>query len=221
LLLDECRVANLTNFVERGGHLVLTIRSGMKDCYNALLPSRQPGPLAALAGVEIEDYYALLAPIPVKGNWFEGTSQLWAERLCVIDSKHTRPLARFGVANGWLDDQLAISVHSYEKGLVYFIGAYLDPAAQQALTDHWLEVAGLEPFMTPANVEVGMRVNNASEVYLIVNHERLAQTVTLPWPAREHLSKQVVNGEIKLPPYGVAILTKVSDIASQGEARTK
>ena len=30
-----------------GGHLVLTIRTGMKDAYNALLPLRQPGPLAS------------------------------------------------------------------------------------------------------------------------------------------------------------------------------
>ncbi|HEV2126465.1 MAG TPA: beta-galactosidase, partial [Chloroflexota bacterium] len=53
-LLDEARAARLQAFVERGGHLVLTVRSGVKDDRNALLPSRPPGPLAKAAGTEVE-----------------------------------------------------------------------------------------------------------------------------------------------------------------------
>jgi beta-galactosidase len=35
LILNDRRVENLTQFVKNGGHLVLTIRTGMKDEYNA------------------------------------------------------------------------------------------------------------------------------------------------------------------------------------------
>jgi hypothetical protein len=35
-----------------------------------------------------------------------------------------------------------------------------------------------------------------------------ADEVLPPWCVREHLSRQVVSGDIKLPPDGVAILTK-------------
>jgi beta-galactosidase len=164
LILNGGHVERLGDFVKRGGHLVLTVRCGMKDEYNALLPSRQPGLLADLAGVEVEEYYALLNPVPVIGNWFAGTSQLWAERLKVRDEASTHAIARYGASNGWLDDQLAITAHSYGRGLVYFVGAYLDEAAQQALMDRIVEMATVKPVMeTPAGVGACIRVSPEGE----------------------------------------------------------
>jgi beta-galactosidase GanA len=49
-ILNARRVEALKQFVAHGGHLVLTIRTGMKDEFNALLPMRQPGPLVELTG---------------------------------------------------------------------------------------------------------------------------------------------------------------------------
>jgi len=211
LIVSENQAERLGDFVERGGHLVLTIRCGMKDNYNALRPSRQPGPLADLAGVEVEEYYALLEPVPVTGNWFAGVSQLWAERLRVRDEDNTFAIARYGVSNGWLDDQLAVTVHSYGRGLVYLVGAYLDEAAQQALVDHIVRMAVVKPPLdTPAGVEARKRMNvEGEEVFIVINHERAEQLVQLPWPAREHLSGQTVLDELRLAPYGVAVLTRL------------
>lgn len=210
LILNESRAARLRDFVERGGHLVLTIRCGMKDDYNALLPSRQPGPLADLAGVEVEEYYALLDPVPVSGEWFDGTSRLWAERLKVRDEAGMKVVTRYGLSNGWLDGHPAVTVHLYDKGHVYFVGAYLDEGSQQSLLDRIVAAAGVRPVMEmPAGVEVRKRGNaEGREVLIIINHERAEQLVGLPWPAREHLSGQSVVGELKLAPYGVAVLTQ-------------
>ena len=212
LIVNENQAERLGDFVERGGHLVLTMRCAMKDEYNALLPSRQPGPLADLAGVEVEEYHALLEPVPVTGNWFEGVSQLWAERLRVRDEDDTFAIARYGVSNGWLDDQLAITVHSYGRGLVYFVGAYLDEAAQQELVDHIVKMAVVKPLLeTPTGVEARKRVNaEGEEVFIVINHERTEQVVRLPWPACEHLSGQAVVDELRLAPYGVAVLTPLT-----------
>jgi len=41
-LLNTERADRLAEFARQGGHVVLTIRSGMKDDFNALLPMRQP-----------------------------------------------------------------------------------------------------------------------------------------------------------------------------------
>jgi len=211
VIINESQAERLRDFVKWGGHLVLTIRCGMKDEYNALLPSRQPGPLADLAGVEVEEYYALLETVPVTGNWFEGVSQLWAERLRVRDEDNTFAIARYGVSNGWLDDQLAITVHSYGRGLVYFVGAYLDEAAQQALLDHIVRTAVVKQQLeTPAGVEARKRVNAEGEqVFIVINHEQAEQVLKLPWPAREHLSNQRLMDEWALAPYGVAVLTRL------------
>jgi len=210
LIVNEEYAEKFEKYVRGRGHLVLTARCGMKDEYNALLPSRQPGPLAELAGVEVEEYYGLDEPVPVKGNWFEGLTQVWAERLRILDEDMTPVIARYGASNGWLDDQIAITLHSTGGGFVYYVGTYLDDDAQDAMIGRFAETARLRPpFETPAGVEVRRRKRpDGTEVYIVVNHEAAEQVVQLPWPVHEHLSDQPVEGELKLEPYGVAILTR-------------
>jgi beta-galactosidase len=209
LILDEARVEKLKAFVQRGGRLVLTVRTGMKDRHNALLPERQPGALAELAGVEVAEYYSLQNPVPVTGELFQGSSQLWAERLHILDGKSPVVLARFGVSNGWLDNQVAIAVNPFENGFVYTIGAYLDEASQQTLTDKILADANLEMFTAPTGIEVRTRrLASGEPIYFVINHAQTPQAVSLPWAAAEHLTGKAVSGEMKLPGYAAAILTR-------------
>lgn len=210
LMLNENRADRLKTFVENGGQLVLTIRSGMKDDYNALLLQRAPGFLAEIAGIEVEDYYALLEPVPVSGAWFTGTSYQWAERLKILDETRVQVLARFGKSNGWLDGQAAVTFHPYGKGGVYFIGAYLDDGSQQQLLNQITQAAAVAPAMqTPAGVEARKRMNvHGEEITILINHERQSQPVALPWPAHEHLSGRTVT-ELELEAYGVAVITRI------------
>lgn len=208
LMLDEQRVQHLQTFVENGGHLVLTARCGMKDRYNALLPARQPGPLAHMAGVEVEDYYALEMPVPVEGEGFSGESRIWAERLDVLEPGKVSVLARYGQANGWLDGQPAVTVHPYGKGLVYYVGAYLDEMSQQALTRQILETAGQPMLETPEGVQLCACLTAANKkVVIAINHTRASQVVEVPSGAYDHLSGQRVGPQLTLPAYGVAVLT--------------
>ena len=211
LLLSEERASRLRAFARRGKTLVLTPRCGMKDEYNALLPSRQPGPLAEIAGVDVEEYYALDEPAPVNGNWFTGVSQYWAERLRIPEGSSAQIAARYGECNGWLDGQPAITVSPYGGGLVYYVGTYLDEEAQQALISHMLPLAGGRPPMQdiPAGVEVRTRVTpDRVTIFIIINHLRQKQTLRLQWPATEHLTGEAVTEELVLEPYGVALVTK-------------
>lgn len=208
-LLNQDRVQRLTTFVEGGGRLMLTVRSGMKDEFNALLPMRQPGPLAEIAGVEVEEYYALEEPVPVHGTWFDGTSRIWAERLSLRDESTTRVLARFGPSNGWLDGRPALTLHPCGLGAVYTVGAWLDDDTQQVLIDNVLAEAGVQsPLPVPDGVEVAKRVDRrGNEVWIVINHKRREQTVALPWPSHDHIHGRELVGDLALPPYGVAVLT--------------
>jgi beta-galactosidase len=210
IIIGEDVAAALRHFVVRGGHLVLTLRTGMKDGDNALLPARQPGPLAELAGIEVEEYYALRDSVPVQGNWFEGVALIWAERLKLLPEGYTQVIARYGKSNGWLDDQVAITVNVSGKGLVYYIGAYLDPLSQRSLVDRLLKNAGIRSLSTPEGVEARLRVRpDGQEVYFLINHAPEGRCVPLPWSAHEHLGGSHVSGELELAPYGVALLTQV------------
>jgi beta-galactosidase len=209
VILDDRRVAHLKAFVKGGGHLVLTLRSGMKDEFNALLPTHQPGALGELSGVEVEEYYALLTPVPVLGDDWKGTSRIWAERLRVREKEKTQVFATYGESNGWLDGQPAITRHAFGKGMVTFIGAYLDEVSQKSLLQRITQEAAIQPVMwTPSGVEACRRVNpEIGEVTILINYNRSKQRVYLPWPAHEHLQGWAVEGELILEPYGVAVLT--------------
>jgi beta-galactosidase len=208
-IVPQRLAAALRDYVSRGGHLVVTLRSGVKDNHNALLPTRPPGPLADLAGVEVEDYYALADPIPVQGKRLQGEARLWAERLRPREGRTLQGMASFGPSNGWLDGQPAITVHPYGKGLVYYVGAYLDEAAQQALVDSFLENAQLPLLATPAGVEVRVRTKaDGEDLYFVINHTPQEQILSLPWPAYHVLNGEPLQGPWTLPPYGTAVLTR-------------
>ena len=200
-------MARLEAFVAAGGHLVLTPRTGMKDRYNALLPARQPGGLTEMAGVEVEDYYALDVPVPVIGEGFSGESRIWAERLNVLNANVT-VLARYGECNGWLDGQAAVTSHPYGKGMVYYVGAALDEAAHEALTRQILAGIGETPVETPDGVQLCACLSaDGQSVQIVINHTRAPQTLTV-LPGTDHLTGQSVDGSLTLPAYGVAVLTQ-------------
>jgi beta-galactosidase len=216
LVLHDGIEERLRGFVRRGGHLVLTIRSAMKDADNAFVPARQPGPLADIAGVEVEEYYALLEPVPVKGNGLEGTTRIWAERLLVRDegAGQATVLARFGSAAHWLAGHPAVTVHSFGEGLVYYVGAYLDEAAQQALTDRIVAAAGVAPVLDASSpgIEARMRCGtNGEEILIVTNHGTEPRHVILPWVGFDHLAAAEVGDELELGPHETAILTAIRE----------
>lgn len=207
IVFDEKRVEALKEYVRQGGHLVLTARCGMKDRANALLPSRQPGPLADLAGVEVEDYYVVDDSVPVEGDLFTGSARIWAERLAPLD-KNTKTLARYAASTGWLDNRPAVTVHAQGQAQVFYVGAWLDEASQQKLINHILEATGQETIPTPAGVELSTRLQpDGREIHFLINHTREAQSVRLPWTTHDHLGNQDLGKEFSLEPYQVAVLT--------------
>jgi beta-galactosidase len=207
ILLDEKRAASLEAHVRRGGHLVLTARGGMKDRFNALLPARQPGPLTAIAGVEVEDYYALDEPVEVKGQFLHGSAGIWAERLAVLD-KNVTILARYRDPAGWLDDRPAVTVCRQGEGLVFYVAAWLDEASQHALIKHILEMTGLAGIATPPGVELSTRRKaDGQTIHFVINHTRRSQSVRLPWKSHDGLSGKDFGKDFTLEPYGVAVLS--------------
>lgn len=210
-IIDEKRAQALHQFVEGGGILVLGARTGLKDRANALLPSRQPGLLSTLAGVEVNDYYALDEDVPVTSDWFTGVTKKWAEPLNLIADNVT-VLARYGASNGWLDGQPAITQHGVRTGQVYTVGCCLDEKSQAAFIARLTQIAGVrEPFITPPGVQLLRRMDKAYIIHhILINHSRSAQVVKLPWPAHDAITQTDFDTTLELPPYGVAVITKKS-----------
>ncbi len=216
VILSPAQAAALEAFVLGGGHLVLTIRTGMKDGYNALLPQRQPGLLTRAAGVEVEEYYALEQSAPLQGvpqlGGTESRSTLWAERLAPLPGCDVQILARFCASNGWLDGRPAVTRHAYGRGQVTYVGVYLESLAdQQVLVDDIVACSGVQPDLAaPENIEARRLVQpGGGSLYILINHNRFPAVVPLPWKAANLLCGQPAAGELSLEPYGVAVLQPV------------
>ncbi|MHB0875349.1 MAG: beta-galactosidase [Anaerolineae bacterium] len=205
-IVDDAIVAELSRFVAEGGHLILTERSGFKDADNSLLPERQPGPLRSLAGMHVEEYFALDQPAPVQllvGERHSGQARVWAEWLAPDEG--TEVLATYRPGNGWLDGRTAITMRRHGDGCVYYVGAWLDAALQTELLGWIIEQARVAPVL--AGMPEGVQALRRGDVYIVVNGTPSEQPADLPWTADEHLSGQSVS-RLRLDPYGIAVLTR-------------
>ncbi|MBZ5668516.1 MAG: beta-galactosidase [Acidobacteriia bacterium] len=202
-------VANhLREFVQGGGHLVLGPRSGMKDAYNALLPSRQPGTiLGNLLGGDVRQFYALEKPAPVSGQGGEGEAKIWAEML-ETTAPDADVLVRYGKSNGWLDGQPAVITRRVGAGRITYIGAWLDDKTMDSLAAWMIQVSQVKPALgaAPEGVEVCRRVGSGKEVFIVINHTTEPQTISLPRPMREALRGGDAASSITLPPREVGVL---------------
>ncbi len=206
-VLSDAEAKNLIEYVKQGGNLVLGQRSGMKNIDNGLQTERQPGPLVPLLGGRVEQYYALISPVPVSGAWGTGTSQLWAELLSA-KSPDTRVLMRYGKSNGWLDGQPAAITRKVGKGSITYIGAWLDESTMENAAKWMTAMSGVKPAFgpVPAGVDVYPRYGKDHTVYILVNFAGTEEHVTLPSAMTDVLQGGTVPS-VALPQYGVAVLS--------------
>lgn len=197
---------HLLAYVKQGGKLVLGPRSGMKDEYNALNVERQPGPLADALGGRVEQFYALNDKVPVSGDLGSGTASLWAEQLST-KSPDTQILLRYGVSNGWLDNQPAVITREVGKGSITYVGAWLDDDLLAKLTASLLKQSNVQPIIpnTPDGVEVCRRTGAGKSVLIFINHNTTEAHVELPH-AMNDLLANTSRSSVDLPKYGVAVL---------------
>ena len=210
-VISQDLAAHLLTYVQRGGHLVLGPRSGMKDEHNALNVQRQPGPLAAPLGGRVEQYYALDAAVPVGGTLGSGTDTLWAEQLSA-SAPDVDVLLRYGKSNGWLDDQPAMITRRVGKGRITYLGAVLDPDLMRKVVAWATSEANLEPEFpeVPAGVEVNRLESCVRTVYVLINHGSGVAHVALPKAMRDVLHDKSGVSSVDLEPQGVAVL--VADV---------
>jgi beta-galactosidase len=205
-VLSDAAAKNLIEYVRQGGHLVLGQRSAMKNDDNSLQTERQPGPLVDLLGGRVEQYYALVDPVPVQGQFGSGQASLWAELLSAKDSK-TEVLETYGKSNGWLDGQPAAITRQVGKGRITYIGAWLDNPGMAAAAKWMTEVSGVKPALgaVPDGVEVYPRYGERGTVFILVNLSKTEQLVSLP-SAMNDVLEGGAKQSVTLPVYGVAVL---------------
>jgi beta-galactosidase len=115
------------------------------------------------------------------------------------------------LANWTTDDDLlgatpAVTINSVGKGYVIYIAGHITKEACATMVKMLVDRIGyVPPVEADANVELIVRVGKKADYLWLLNHSGEAQFLTTP-PGKELLSGEDVDGKLKLPHRGVAVL---------------
>ncbi|MHB0856428.1 MAG: beta-galactosidase [Anaerolineae bacterium] len=209
-VLSQEAVDNLTRFVEAGGTLLATVRTGHKTVDNRVVDSPFPGLLASLVGANVREMdsrpvgntQSVRACHALSGDALH-PGALWFEALDVEDAE---VLARYeeGFMAGWA----AATARRVGQGLAAYLGT-TGPELTGAILDGLLRDAGIEAPVqvdAPASVEVVVRESGDRRVLFLLNHAAEACTVRVGEAATDLLSGDAVGGPLALEGYGVQVL---------------
>jgi len=204
-VLSDTTAQRLIDYVRAGGHLVLGPRSGMKTAEDGLQPNRQPGPLEAALGAQVNQYYALDAPVQLTGDAGSGKAHIWAEDL-KPEAPDVKALLTYGEGNGWLTGHPAAVSHSFGKGTITYLGCDLDPKLMTGFAQKLLTDAAVHPVVAdlPAGVEVMERSEGSDRVWIFINHGDKPQHID-----PKHEGTDLLTGKPALPqelaPHDIAV----------------
>lgn len=159
-LVDDDEIKKITEYVENGGTLVTTFRSGSRNEYNNIFTTTLPCAFAPLAGIEVEEFNALRKCAHIDGI-VSSETRMWCD---IINPVSAEVLCSY--SDNYFKGRAAVTVNSFGKGKVYYVGCDLERDALQKLVRYISENAGIEIIDAPQGVEIVKRDNCT----IVMNH---------------------------------------------------
>ena len=201
-LMDPALEKKYADYVRSGGHLVLTMRTGVKDRNNICMSDRElPGALSEVAGLEVSDYDCLWeTSLKVRWGDQEYTAEQWSD---IIELKGASALAE--CASEFYAGSPAVTVNSYGEGLAYYVGNEPTAGLMDRLVEELTEKAGVSSLLdAPEGVEVMSRRKEDKEYIFVLNHTEDVQRLSVPADWESYFEGQ----EGGLPPFGFRVYTR-------------
>lgn len=169
-MVDETVIRKWTNYVNDGGHLILSVRTGMKDNNSHLWEKLLQKPIWNLIGAKVEGFDQL--PPSVTGNIdFEGTKfhwNVWGD--LITPFKNTETWATY--TDQYYAGKACVIKRNIGKGSVVYVGSESkDKALEEAILRKLYHEVGAKVLDLPDYVFVEWRegywvaVNYSSEKY--------------------------------------------------------
>lgn len=191
------------NYVRNGGHLILTMRTGVKNDTNLCMTDRDlPGRLSELTGSEVLDYDCLRdVKVPVICQNTEYTARNWCDLMRVREGVEV--LAVY--AGEFYAGEPCVTRNNYGKGCCYYVGTEPDQALMAALVGCMADAAGItELGSAEEGVELAAREKAGKRWLFAMNHTAGERTYTV-----DSAYRIIYGGEAgTLKGYEVQILEK-------------
>ncbi len=196
----------LVDYVQGGGTLIATARTGFKDEYGRV-PGQPPGHLADLLGVVVEEFDSLPPDRHNRVRFVYGPTgsvpvSLWME---VLQPTGAQPLAVY--EEDFYAERPAATISGVGRGRALYVGVLADAEFYGPLMGWLLPQLGIHsPLATPEGVEAKVRMGPRGRVLFLLNHNGQPVRVSLPVPAKDIVSEERLEGAVELGPRGARIL---------------
>ena len=165
---DEAVVKNLYEFAKKGGTVLLTNRSGVKDHENKCIMEQLPTVYRELVGAYAEEYNPIGGD-SVTVKFTDGstcTGKKWCDILC---TETAESLADYD--SDYFAGKAAITVNAYGNGRAYYVGTVGEKELYRKVVKDALLKSGLLFIDNlPDNVEVTTRTGKEIQVRFIFNN---------------------------------------------------
>lgn len=205
------------DYVKNGGHIVFTMRAGVKDERNICnTEAPLPGNLSELLGINVVEYDPLNAN-KIKVEILNGTcgksggeeaktvenfGSKWAD---VLSLKGAEPIAVY--KDEWYSGEAAVSVNDFGKGKAYYVGTEPSEGLMAELAEIWTREASVNTSVScgikaEKGLEVAVRETDKKRWYFFLNHTGETKSVTVP-PELDLIAGGYDG--IEVMPYGYAV----------------
>lgn len=204
-LLDVPRAKKVTDYVEKGGRAVFSVRSGIKDLRNISHTETAPALLRDLLGMEVAESDVLgggrVNRVRLQtGGEFEAA--LWCD---LLELKGAQALGSYTM--DYYKDSPAVTGHGFGKGKAYYVGAVMAADFHHEFLRGLCEEAALRVYKDlPVDVEVVSRHKQGKEFVFVMNQGGEQQQVNICRKGKNLLSKSAVDSVLVLESYGVAVV---------------
>ncbi len=210
----------LETYVQQGGHLVVSFKSGYADENLSVYPSCQPHVLGRCLGISYQEY---TVPVDVqlqgKADGLEPYTRDLSEKekavfhwMELIQPKEARILA--GYQHPYWGKYAAVTENIFGKGTAYYVGCHTSDAFLRRLLKYCLDrVPGMPRDLPtfPIHVHTCFETTNR-KVYFIFNYSKSVQRIVYPFEKGISLlsGKEVqAKCNLELAPWGVDIIENI------------
>ncbi|MCP5109399.1 MAG: beta-galactosidase, partial [bacterium] len=210
-IASEQLLGRLAKFVQDGGHLVVTPKSGFTNEHSTVRWEKAPGPLRKAAGFYYQEFSSLTRPLALKDDPYgageDNRVQAWAEML-IPESAET--LATYD--HPFFGDYPAITRNKHGKGTLTYEGTFLSDTLQQSVLRQVIELAGLTGSnqKLPPTIHVKEGTSNRGRpMRYYLNYSAQPQTLTYTHDGGKELltGKRIGPADtITLGPWDLAVI---------------
>ena len=199
-ILTQELANELLAYVENGGILLATCRTGAKDEFNVSTELPLPGYLRKAAGIRIEEYEAVDSyMLEYRGEPYAGKTL--ADWIILEGAEEAGKFTEPGIPYA------AITANKYGKGMFWYVGTVPEDKLASKLLSDLLKDAGIKTYCLPENVEMVVQKKGGDVYYFLLNHgDNEAEVELAGIKGVDILTGTVVDGIVKIAANDVMVV---------------